>query len=826
MTLPSGVFSLEPMIAKLQEAAQATRLGPELIALALLVLVSLMVAAFALRRRGGNADAPVISPARIIPVALGFVFLTGIAGWFLIHRLDDYSGADSVLVWEAPIAGRHLEIINEGKSTAQVFFDCLKWDDGLVARGEAMMLYGPPTHAAFLALGYTTVALRIVSVFWALASLQLMYLLGRRFSGGSAVAGLAAAAYLSLDQIFLFVGHYGTGLSASLFATLLAVNIVWWFLEHPRPPWWSGLACAAALFLATLHYSPARIVVLLLLGLITWCLVIEFRQLGARHRIAFAVILLCGALVVAAEYRAGTARLFLAARGEQAAYFVDDPHYIRKILKRADSESPLTSREKLELAGRVAATNLPALARHFTPSWRLTQEPGAATIGTDPPRVPVLRAALLPLVWLGLLLGWWSAFTIGSTVVPPNRSRWIVRWTVWRQGFLVAWVVGTAVTLLFTTRVDSYRLHLLIIPFAVWAGLGVAAFREWLLRAGCPRWIGSGLAATTVLLLAWQNIWWEFTPEIRAAGKGGYVAERSLQLPKSEPLNLISSLTVGERGWVQLAIEEANRRKLGPPLAAISGPPHELLADGILQGPPENVDDAHLDQIETFEESLAGKQTLVGPGQSLLPLVDYLKRRGFIIRELTLPPGMTEFLRADWTIHLIPVQPTPARARILPPEDASAPRSDPDRVAAGKTIPLTDQSPLRSIFGFSPTQFDKSSQGQPIRMGGVDHPRGIGMHTPSTITYAVPAEAEFFEAVIGFDDEIRQSKVADATFRVRDKDGRLLFSSGRLVPADGPKGIRVPVRDAGEITLSVSEARNGRDEDHVNWGSAQFIVAP
>ena len=89
----------------------------------------------------------------------------------------------------------------------------------------------------------------------------------------------------------------------------------------------------------------------------------------------------------------------------------------------------------------------------------------------------------------------------------------------------------------------------------------------------------------------------------------------------------------------------------------------------------------------------------------------------------------------------------------------------------------------------------------------------------------MPDDADFFEATIGFDDEMRQAKRADAAFRIRDKNGRLLFSSGRLVPSDGPRRIRVPVRGARELTLSVSEARNGKDEDHVNWGAPVFVLS-
>jgi hypothetical protein len=821
------------MIAKLQEAAQATRLGPELIALALLILFSVAVAAFGSRRVRetdalARADADGDAKSPILSIALAFALLTGITAWFLIYRLDDFSGADAVLTWETPTIARQFEITREGTSTAQMFVDGLKWDDGVVARGENMLLYGPPTHALLKAWNFTPKVLRVVSVFWAVASLPLMFLLGRRCGGGSVLAGLAATAFLSLDQTFIFLGHYGTGLSASLFATLLAVNVVWWLLEHPRPPWWAGPAGAGALFLATLHYSPARIVVLLLLGLIAWCVVFESSRLGARHRLAFALIILCGILVVAGEHRAGATRFFLAARGEQAAYFVEDPYYIRSVLKRPDSRQPLTLGEKLTLTGKVAAANLPSLAWHFSPSWRLSPDAGLATIGSDPPRVPVLRAALFPLVVLGLMLGWSAILAPRPRISAPAPTAWDQRWPIWRQGFLFAWVVGTGVALLFTTRVDSYRLHLLVIPLGLWAGLGTAAYDRWLHHSGVPRWLGASLATMMLGLLAWQNVWWEFMPEVRAAAKGKLMAEFTAHLPKNVPVNLISNLGVGEMGWLQLEIEESNRRQLGPPLAKLSGPPQQLLSQDMLLGPPEKLDDERLDQIEAFEESMRNKQTLIGPGEILLPLVEYLKQRGYKMDSLALPSNVSEPMRPDWSVQLIPVQPTPPFASMAPAAEVTAPRvgTAANATSPARTVSLVGNPPLRSTFGFSPSQFNKTSQGQPIRMRGINYVVGIGMHTPASVTYAVPGDAEFFEATIGFDDEVLDSTKADATFRVRDKSGRLLFSSGRLLPSDGPKLIRVPIRGAGELTLSVSEARNGRDDDHVNWGEPVFVLAP
>src|SRR5207237_3675496 len=97
-----------------------------------------------------------------------------------------------------------------------------------------------------------------------LLSIVAIYFLAGRFFGS--VAGAAAAMLLALNASMLFYGRYGSSPAGTVLAVLLAVFCTWRFLESDNPPWWMAGACAAALYVATLQYAPARLTVLILLG--------------------------------------------------------------------------------------------------------------------------------------------------------------------------------------------------------------------------------------------------------------------------------------------------------------------------------------------------------------------------------------------------------------------------------------------------------------------------------------------------------------------------------------------------------------------------------
>ncbi len=812
------------MIEALHRAAAASFVSPEAMAFGV-VLIAVAFVLLAKRRErlveaGAPSAASAAQPTRFASFLI-WILLFGLAGAFLLCRIGESPGPDTLFVWESAVVDRQVASAREGTTTLQLVRQCLRWDDGLVARGDAMMLFGPPSYALLNWLDFDPVALRLVSVWWALASLPLIYLLGKRFGGGSRLGGFAAAICLALDQTFLFLGHYGTGLSATVFSLLLAIHTAWWFLERERPPFWSGLACAASFFLATLHYSPARLAVLLLLAGLVWCLVRHWRIFGWRHRIGVAVIFLCAGGVAYGEWKAGTARLFLAARGEQAAYFVDDPYYVEAYLKQPKKKA-LSLLEKAQLLGAVAAENWPNLRWHFTPSWQLSRPPGVAALQTDPPRIALLRAGLFPFLLLGFGVAWATGRSRAPQDSVSESSPRLARLRGLQHTFLLLWVLGTAAALLLTTRVDSYRLNLLAIPFSLWAAAGIVYIHERLRHARWTRVVAPVLAVAVSALLVWQNVWMEFLGKVPPPGAAGLVAACVAKLPAREPADVVFTGDVGGTGWLRLNLERSWRHGIGPKIDHLGGVPNRFLDTWTLSQPWDRMTNEQLDIADAFDASLADRKTLFGPSELVRPVIDFLTARGYQLEKLKPPPSVAGLMKKEWALYLMPKQPQPISLEVAGTKSADV---GSERTESVRLQWLAQMEPTQVTFGEAAPRMDKAIMGEPIRMAGQIYHHGIGMHTPCQMTYRIPADATVFEATIGFSDGVSNpTTLADAAFRIRDETGRIIYSSGRLTPADGVRAVRVGVRGVKEITLSVSESRNGRNSDHVNWASAAFVI--
>ena len=87
---------------------------------------------------------------------------------------------------------------------------------------------------------------------------------------------------------------------------------------------------------------------------------------------------------------------------------------------------------------------------------------------------------------------------------------------------------------------------------------------------------------------------------------------------------------------------------------------------------------------------------------------------------------------------------------------------------------LSTVTPTSVEFGFAPPKTDRAWDDLPLVMHGVQYARGIGMHAPCSMSYAVPAGAAEFRALVGVSDGVRQCGRADVVFELRDQDGRML----------------------------------------------------
>jgi alpha-galactosidase len=109
---------------------------------------------------------------------------------------------------------------------------------------------------------------------------------------------------------------------------------------------------------------------------------------------------------------------------------------------------------------------------------------------------------------------------------------------------------------------------------------------------------------------------------------------------------------------------------------------------------------------------------------------------------------------------------------------------------------------------------------QPIRLGGVEYPHGIGTRSISEFVIDLKSNASRFTSTVGIDDEIR-GNVGSVLFEVWADDTRVA-SSGLMRPGDAPKLLSVDLRGARVLTLLVDDGGDTSNDDEVAWGGAMI----
>ncbi len=168
-------------------------------------------------------------------------------------------------------------------------------------------------------------------------------------------------------------------------------------------------------------------------------------------------------------------------------------------------------------------------------------------------------------------------------------------------------------------------------------------------------------------------------------------------------------------------------------------------------------------------------------------------------------------------------------ANVCPVLEAPPPPSASPTVGVhwqGTRMSLSDMKPLATKFDFAPPRNDRTWNGAPLTMRGVKYDRGLGMHAWTSVTYSVPEDALWFFAVVGLADHAQGCSGGHVRFEVRNEYGHLLYDSGRVDPRTTPFPVTVFVHGVRDLTLIVSPEDDGRDCDHANWATAEFLLPP
>lgn len=120
---------------------------------------------------------------------------------------------------------------------------------------------------------------------------------------------------------------------------------------------------------------------------------------------------------------------------------------------------------------------------------------------------------------------------------------------------------------------------------------------------------------------------------------------------------------------------------------------------------------------------------------------------------------------------------------------------------------------------------DKNYSQSPLEMGGVVYAKGLGHHASSDVVYDLTKLSwplSVFTSFIGVDDS--RGANGSVVFRVY-ADENLLYDSGKMTGQSPTQFIAVDISEASELRLEVSDAGDGVNNDHANWGDAAFYPA-
>ena len=139
------------------------------------------------------------------------------------------------------------------------------------------------------------------------------------------------------------------------------------------------------------------------------------------------------------------------------------------------------------------------------------------------------------------------------------------------------------------------------------------------------------------------------------------------------------------------------------------------------------------------------------------------------------------------------------------------------------THQVSDLSWDTAVSAWGPVEKDSSNGGKPegdgktLTINGATFTKGLGVHAASDISFYVGKACSSFSASVGVDDEVASTK-GSVVFQVF-ADGTKVADSGTLTGASAAKQISGSIAGADQLRLVVTDAGNGIDSDHSDWGS-------
>ena len=140
---------------------------------------------------------------------------------------------------------------------------------------------------------------------------------------------------------------------------------------------------------------------------------------------------------------------------------------------------------------------------------------------------------------------------------------------------------------------------------------------------------------------------------------------------------------------------------------------------------------------------------------------------------------------------------------------------------------LSDLAPVHAIDQTIVTlprswKRDRSVCGRPLKLGGCTFEKGLGTQAGCQLAFDTDGQYDLLVATIGIDHQTGGR--GDCEFIVL-CDGKEVFRQ-RVKGTDGPRPLRVQIREVKRVTLIVEPGEDLDLADHADWCDARFIRGP
>ena len=383
---------------------------------------------------------------------------------------------NDLYAWEGDVSLGITTALKEW-SLVDLFKRSLLWEPGLMSAGQYSFFFGNVAFAFTAFFGASILALRLISLTYFVLSIGviftlLAYLYGRRH------AFFGSLFLLSVPPA-LYYATYISSPSATFLSLVLAVFSYSYFVVEEKISWITSVGIAVSFIIATLHYSPARpIVCILVVGLF-----FEAVRQRAHKTGSISIIALFFISFLYLQLNTNHIYMFASARGEQIFQML--PPKLIEWRPQIESGGAIVKYSLIvEYLWSLISVRFVELADILARSFNASQLlPNAITVG-DPPVLPLFSYVQAPFVCLGLILG------------ACNRKDEVGKNFIFSKIMLLALLTIVSVTML-TTRVDVHRLYVALVPLTF--------FYCWGLSKYCDRSIlywGSKITSVKLPLIA------------------------------------------------------------------------------------------------------------------------------------------------------------------------------------------------------------------------------------------------------------------------------------------------------------------------------------